>query len=229
MPQNQDRLLQILKSLKPPETGAIPTQDGHGPTLSDSAQMQSASGSHAVMGSVLPHPTGAQQVKKPGRIEMRVEEVGVFFLAAVVMVVIAFLMGWYGRGMAGGAATAGTRTETPVVPPNVSIISMDRPTAQNLGAREPTVQPASRSKRQIYSILVARFPTGGEVEAEDHRKLLEERGYSPAWIRRTTGGVELCLGRFDIPTDALALEWLPRLRRLHGAYTSSQMVKVPTE
>ena len=33
-------------------------------------------------------------------IELSIEEIGVFFLAATMLVVLAFLMGWYGRGVA---------------------------------------------------------------------------------------------------------------------------------
>jgi hypothetical protein len=164
-----------------------------------------------------------------GTIELRLEEAGIFFLAAMVLVVLAFLMGWYGRSISGPAADTEARSSGPVRLQESGVQTMERPAAQDLGSRQGEVRPSAGATSQIYSILVARFPTGGEAEAEDHRKLLEERGYTPAWIRRTTTGVELLLGRFEIPTDALAMEWLPRLRRMHGVYASSQMVKIPRE
>ena len=235
MPANQDKLLQILKSLKPPgvkgtgdeesplegatDEGEAPRRDAPDPSGAPAADAQ-----WQVSGEESPKRRRAR-----GTIELRLEEVGIFFLAAVVLVVLAFLMGWYGRGIAGGGAKAESRSSGPVKLPGDRVNRMDEPAARDLGERPAAVKPSPSSSRMIYAILVARFPAGGEAEAEDHRRMLEERGYTPCWIRRTTTGVELCVGRFEIPTDALAQSWLPRLRKLHGAYATSQMVRIPAE
>jgi len=232
MPPNQDRLLQILKSLKPPDVKAegdeeSPLEPGVEEPGTRPSPASAAPGTDPQWS--VSSEESPKRRRAPGTIELRLEEVGIFFLAAVVLVVLAFLMGWYGRGIAGGAAKAESRSSGPVKIPGGRVNRMDEPAARDLGERPAAVKPSPSSSRMIYAILVARFPVGGEAEAEDHRRMLEERGYTPCWIRRTTTGVELCVGRAEIPTDALLLSWLPRLRKLHGAYASSQMVKILAE
>jgi hypothetical protein len=235
---NQDKLLEILKSLKPPDVkskdgpaaadGDAPPAVGDDDPATASGRADASPADPAAQWRVSPEES-PQRRRARGTIELRLEEVGIFFLAAVVLVVLAFLMGWYGHGIAGGAAKAESQSSGRVEVPGGRVERMDEPAARDLGERPAAVKPSPTSSRMVYSILVARFPAGGEAEAEDHRRMLEERGYTPSWIRRTTTGVELCVGRFEIPTDALARSWLPRLRKLHGAYASSQMVRIPAE
>jgi hypothetical protein len=248
----QDKLLEILKTLKPPDAPPhAGRQAGKGSIVDPNVAEPpvTAAPARAPVAGPMPGrgPSGAPDNRTDGwrvatgampstatgtvggKIVLRLEEIGIFFLTTVVLVVLAFLMGWYGRGVAGGSAVNEERSSGGVGVDEDRVVPMKEAAAKDLGERSERIVPAAAASRYVYSILAARFPPGGEAEAEDHRTLLEERGYSPAWLRPTTKGVELCVGRFEIPTDALALEWLPRLRRLHGAYAKAQVVKIPRE
>ncbi len=181
-------------------------------------------------------------------IHLRVEEVGLFFLAGVVLVVMAFLMGWYGRGTgaarppsprlrgtAPSEAPKERRGARPVVDSRRDAFSgaarepaseMDSSPGRDLGTRPSRVRRAPARSGGAYSILVARFPPGGAGDAEDHRLFLEQRGY-PARTRPTAEGIELCVGSFGSRADGLARQWLPKLRRLSPAYSSACIVRVP--
>lgn len=206
--KGEDKLLEVLRTLRPPQpsggTPAPASTSSPGPPPED-----------------LPHGRDPAARRK---IEFGLEELGLFLLAAVMLVVLAFLLGWYGRGIAGRATPgagppAGEIRTTPMPEPAAAL---------NLGARSKPVRALSAAGTS-YSILAARLPLGSEAEAEDYRRLLEERGFAPAWLRRTGRGIELCVGRFSSPADALALEWLPKVKALHGAFAGSQMVRLPQE
>ncbi len=209
-------MLEVLRSLAPPKS-APP----HAPEDAPRADETPSS---------LPSRPAASPVEADGRvIRLRMEEVGVFFLAGIVLVVIAFLMGWYGRG-AGGAAPrpdavdstgrAALATGRGLAP------AVDSSPGHDLGARPRGVTSAPPRSGATYSILVATFPPGGGGDAEDHRQSLKQRGY-PSWLRRTAEGFELCVGKFDSPADGLARQWLPKLKALGPAYSSARVVKLP--
>ncbi len=164
-------------------------------------------------------------------IHLRVEEVGLFFLAGVVLVVMAFLMGWYGRGTgdsrrdAFSGAARGDRAPARR-PAREPASEMDSSPGRDLGTRPGRVRRAPARSGGAYSILVARFPPGGAGDAEDHRLFLEQRGY-PARVRPTAEGIELCVGSFGSRADGLARQWLPKLRKLSPAYSSACIVRIP--
>jgi hypothetical protein len=227
-------MLQILRSLKPPGSASAP-EEGTPPQRVDDAPGEAETPEEPAPSPAAAAPwqpsAGPRHARRTagGRIELRLEEIGFFFFAAVVLVVLAFLMGWYGRGLTGATRPGGPSDGAPGTAPRLNIMPLSRPAARDLGVREGGIRTATSGSVHTYAILAARFPVGGEAEAEDHRKLLAERGYTPAWIRRTARSVELCVGRFDTHGDTLAIEWLPSIRRLHGAYAGAHMVKIPRE
>jgi hypothetical protein len=83
--------------------------------------------------------------------------------------------------------------------------------------------------RVVYTLLVARFPRGGEAEAEDHRSFLESQGFSPAYLRRTTKGVELCVGRFESQHYALLTDWRHKIAALRDPYASCHVARIPSK
>jgi hypothetical protein len=159
-------------------------------------------------------------------IHLRVEEVGLFFLAGVVLVVMAFLMGWYGRGTGAARPVVDSLRDAFSGAAREPASEMDSSPGRDLGTRPGRVRRAPARSGGAYSILVARFPPGGAGDAEDHRLFLEQRGY-PARVRPTAEGIELCVGSFGSRADGLARQWLPKLRRLSAAYSSARVVRIP--
>lgn len=216
--KGEDKLLDVLRTLRPPGTPGRTT--GNAPSAPAGAE-----GSPPQDPAPRPLAPTARGGGPGAKIELRLEEVGVFFLAAVVLVVLAFLLGWYGRGLAGGGREGGRE---PAGGRASAKIPIAEPVALDLGSRAAGVKALS-SAPATYSILAARLPRGAEAEAEDYRRLAEDHGFTPAWLRATGRGVEICVGRFGSPADALALEWLPKVRRLHEAFGTAQMVRLPQE
>lgn len=207
MASKDQKLLEVLRSLSPPKAGS----SGEGPPQEPPPPKRLEDGVE-----------GRPDRRRRG-ISLSVEEVGVFFLAAVVLVVLAFLMGWYGRGLApppsrssrGGLA----RSERGAAP----LMSVGPNDARDLGAAPSGVRRPD-ALRELYTILATRFPLSDSAKAESHRRFIEERGFIPAWYRRTKAGIELYVGEFDSRHDPLARRWLERIRRLREAYRSAQMV-----
>ncbi len=216
MASKDEKLLKALRSLSPPKarsSGEVPTQEPPPPKRLEA---------------------GAED--RPDRrrrgISLSVEEVGVFFLAAVVLVVFAFLMGWYGRGLASprSRASRGGRAHLPGAKATggrraAPLMSVGPNDARDLGAPPSGVRRPD-ALRELYTILATRFPLSDSAKAESHRRFIEERGFTPAWYRRTKAGIELYVGEFDSPHDPLARRWLERIRRLREAYRPAQVVKI---
>lgn len=218
-------MLEVLRSLtpprEPPKTEGAPEESGR-------------SRPHGEGGKASPAPAAeeAPQIAPSGRasdgrvIRLRVEEAGLFFLAGVVLVVIAFLMGWYGRGTGVARPVVDSRRDVFPGAAREPASAVDPSAGLDLGARAGRVRRAPARSGGGHSILVARFPLGGAGDAEDHTLFLNQRGY-PAWMRPTAEGIELCVGTFDSRTDGLARQWLPKLRKLNPAYSSARIVKIP--
>ena len=220
-------MLEVLRSLTPPKSAPPPVGPREGEPPPHAAEDAPRAGETP---SSLPSRPAASPVDADGRvIRFRMEEVGVFFLAAVVLVVMAFLMGWYGRGRGGASprpdavdstGRAARPTARAAEPP------VDSSPGRDLGARPGAVTSAPPRSGARYSILVAKFPREAAGEAEDHSMFLKQRGY-PARMRLTAEGIELCVGKFDSPADGLARQWLPKLKALGPAYSSARVVKLP--
>ena len=226
-------MLEVLRSLAPgagaPAKGASSDRTDQGRASREPARPE-------------PEPTPAPAPAPPDRrlIRLRAEEVGVFLLAGVVLVVTAFLMGWHGRGEGpSGADLEGAGARPPPLAvdprPDVPQARAQAPLARtergtdpdgDLGSRPRGVARASRRSGAAYAILVAKFPRGGTGEAQDHMRSLKQRGY-PARLRSTAEGIELCVGRFHSPADSLARQWVPKLRTLSPAYSSAGVVRIP--
>jgi hypothetical protein len=144
-------------------------------------------------------------------IELRVEEVGVYFLAAAVLVVLAFLMGWYGRGVSLPGPDAPGQGGRERKEPARRLLSVDGPTAHDLGRASQGVRRLGHEGRDRFSILVACFGAGGSGEAERHRRSLEANGFTPAWTERVREGIELRVGRFETERSPLLIRWLRKL------------------
>lgn len=217
-------MLEVLRSLSPPRSAP----DGSARRPQEEAPP--------------PPPAAARPSPDAKHIRLRVEEVGIFFLAGVMLVVMAFLMGWYARRTGevtprrrgrlavdalGGGRGGGSR---PAPAARASARPVDAPDGDRGG--EPAVgasrrvRTGSARRTAAFSILLARFPLGGAGDAEDHRLSLRQRGY-PAWLRRTPEGIELCVGRFGSPAEGLARQWLPKLRKLSAAYSPARIVRIP--
>jgi len=197
-----------------PDGGAGSPGDGK-----DDAQAPAA-------GHVASCPSFAGAAGRAGRaIQLGPEEAGVFLLAAVVLAVLAFLMGWYARGMAspGPAARHALR---PGGSPAQPMLAIDGARTNDLGQGNRGVESVADGRQPEHTIVVVSFPAGGAAEAQDHKYFLMERGFAPAWVRLTRQGVDICVGRFSSPRDALAVEWLPKISRLREAYGSARIEKV---
>ncbi len=210
MASKDDKLLKALRSLSPPKARS----SGDGPPQEPPPPKRLEAG-------VEDRPD-----RRRRGISLSVEEVGVFFLAAVVLVVFAFLMGWYGRGLTSprgsylpGAKAPGGRGAAP-------LMSVGPNDARDLGAPPPLGVRRPDALRELYTILATRFPLSDSAKAESHRRFIGERGFTPAWYRPTKVGIELYVGEFDSPHDPLARRWLERIRRLREAYRSAQIVKI---
>lgn len=208
MASKDEKLLKALRSLSPPKPGAggDPPQEPPRLTgLEDGAE-------------------GRPDRRRRG-ISLSIEEVGVFFLAAVVLVVLAFLMGWYGRGLAwpGGRSSEGAGGRPGGAPR--ALLSIESTDASDVGTQPSGVRKPPPA-RELFTIVVMRLPLRDNQEAEGHRRFIEERGLTPAWCTPTELGIELRVGRFDSPHDPLAKRWLVRIRTLRETYRSAQIMKI---
>ncbi|MHC4248806.1 MAG: hypothetical protein ACYS9X_06725 [Planctomycetota bacterium] len=216
MASKEDKLLAALRSLSPPRGGA----GDETPQPPEPSQSGKAEGDAA--GSL---------GRRRRIIELSLEEAGVFFLAATMLVVLAFLMGWYGRGIALPGAGPNEKGRGPDREVRLPPISMGDGSARPLGERRSGVTPASRG-RFVYTILAAKFPGSGASEAAHYVARLEEHGYRPVFLRPTRDErerpyTELCVGRFASQSDPVLLAWLPRVRRLRGAFAKAVIARIP--
>ncbi len=211
MASREEKLLDALRSLSPPKAGA---GGGVRPEVENAPEPP-------VRAPQADARADAPPARRRRTIELRLEEVGVFFLVAVMLVVLAFLMGWYGRGLAVPRLARPAARHAPRPP-----LSIGSPEVLNLGTTARGARKAG-APLELYTILVKRFPLRGDEEAEDHRRFIEERGFTPAWCRSTTKGIELCVGRFESPRHPLLLEWLPKIRGLRETYAPVLIVRIP--
>jgi hypothetical protein len=212
----EDKLLAALRSLSPPKGGAgAPQEEQPGPRRS--AQEEG---------------DGDDSSRRGRRaIELSVEEVGVFFLAATMLVVLAFLMGWYGRGIALPGAGPNEKGRAPDREIRLPRLPMGEGSVRHLGERRSGVGPSSPG-RFVYTILAAKFPGSGTSEAAHYVAFLREHGFIPAFLRPTRDEMdrshtELCVGRFASQSDPVLLDWLPRVRRLRGAFARAVIARIP--
>jgi len=207
----QDKVLAALRSLSPPSggTGEAPRKPAE------------------------PPPSGPiendKRDKGPGRrrsIELSLEEIGVFFLAATMLVVLAFLMGWYGRGVALPSGSPSDKGHAPRRRAEPLRLSAGEGTIRDLGERRSGVRP-SVPGRFVYTIVATKFPGSGAGDAADYVILLNEHGFVPAFLRATRNDTELCVGRFASQSDPVLLKWLPQVRRLRGAFAGAFIARIP--
>lgn len=212
MASKEDKLLAALRSLSPPAGGSgEPPRESPEPPRSGQAEGD-----------------GDDHGRRRRRsIELSLEEAGVFFLAATILIVLAFLMGWYGRGVAlpgaspSGKAGAGDREARS---PRTIV---DERAARDLGVRPSGVRNSSAG-RVVYTILAARFPGSGASEAAHYVVFLREHGFVPAFLRPTNAGTtELCVGEFASRSDRVLLDWLPKVKRLRGAFARAVIARIP--
>ncbi len=237
MATDDRRLLEVLRSLAPPDTSP------------DVRRVHSARAERPGEGSAsrrveAPHERGLEAPQEPGAplaprdscgierkgITLSAAETGVFFFAAVLLAVGAFLAGWYGRSLAGwnrpAPTPAGREQALPGFGAHREPASAGHATARpaSLDVRTPTVSPA-RIARGKYTILVARFPSGSD--AGSHLSVLREQGFETASLHPTTMGIELRVGSFASPGDPLARRWLASIRSLREAYRSAEITRLP--
>jgi len=207
----QDKVLAALRSLSPPSggTGEAPPEPSERPPSGPGENDERDTG--------------------PGRrrsIELSLEEIGVFFLAATMLVVIAFLMGWYGRGVALPAGSRSGGGNDPRRPR----LSAGEGAVRDLGERRVGVRPSARG-RFVYTIVAAKFPGSGSGEAAHYVDVLKEHGLVPAFLRATRSDTgpctELCVGRSASQSDPVLLKWLPQVRRLRGAFAGAFIARIP--
>lgn len=216
MASRDEKLLEVLRGLAPPKA-APGEESGDAPRPAAAPGRPPAS---AVPGTA---DREAEPRRARWRIELSLEEVGVFFFAAAALVVLAFLMGWYGRGLAPPGGGDG-----PVAPERVPLISLDSRTSRDLGTIPPGASRGS-ARRETYTLLVARFPTGDGNRAEAERRFLMSRGYSKAFLRATREGIELCVGEFASPADPTLRNWLRSVPILKPAYAGCRVVRIPAD
>ena len=215
MASKQDKVLAALRSLSPPSggTGEAPREPSEPP----------ASGPGE----------NDKPDKSPGRrrsIELSLEEIGVFFLAATMLVVIAFLMGWYGRGVALPAGSPSGGGNDPRRRAETLRLSAGEGAVRDLGERRSGVRPSARG-RFVYTIMAAKFPGSGAGEAAHYVDFLSENGFVPAFLRATRDDAgpctELCVGRFASQSDPVLVKWLPQVRRLRNAFAGAFIARIP--
>ncbi len=180
-------------------------------------------------------PRDPHGIERKG-ITLSAAETGVFFFAAVLLAVGAFLAGWYGRSLAGRnrprtnanehrpADIRGPRGEGRRESPVAGLPSSER--LPSLEVRTPSISPA-RIARGRYTILVARFPSGDSSGAAGHARVLREQGFETASLHPTTMGIELRVGSFASPGDPLARRWLSSIRGLREAYGAAEITRLP--
>jgi hypothetical protein len=212
----EDKLLSALRSLSPPKGGS-----GELPQV----RADPPPSTHAERDDDVPRE------RRHRTLQLSLEEVGAFFLAAAVLLVLAFLMGWYGRGVAlpgGGSGETGSghgrREGLP------SLFLPDGRT-DGFGKKPSGVRPSS-SRRIVFTILAAKFPGSGSSEAAHYVAFLKENGFVPAFLRPTRDEanrscIELCVGRFASQRDQTLNDWLPRVRRLRGAFAKAIIARIP--
>jgi len=184
-----------------------------------------------------PPPSGPGEDERRGKgtgrrrsIELSLEEIGVFFLAATMLVVLAFLMGWYGRGIALPSGSPSGEGRGPRRGAERLRLSAGEGAVRGLGERPSGVRP-SAPRRFVYTIVAAKFPGSGSGDAADYVSFLNENGFVPAFLRATRNDAgsctELCVGRFASQSDPFLLKWLPQVRRLRGAFAGAFIARIP--
>jgi len=207
----QDKVLAALRSLSPPAggTGEAPREPA-GPMPSGPGEDD-------------------KRDKGAGRrrsIELSLEEIGVFFVAAAMLLVLAFLMGWYGRGVALPSGDPSGKGHAPRRRTELPRLSTGEGAVHALGERRSGVRPSAPG-RFVYTIVAAKFPGSGAGEAAHYVDLLKERGLVPAFLRATRNDTELCVGRFASQSDPVLLKWLQQVRRLRNAFAGAFIARIP--
>lgn len=162
-----------------------------------------------------PHPH--TQERRRGKISLGVEEVGFVFFVATLLVVLAFLIGWYGRGISSpGKITDGTSTA-------ISMPSTDG-AAVDLKSPVTGVRPA-REQGHIYSLLVKVYSAQDKNLAETDINYLKLNYSDVRLVSMRSGRAALLVGKFNSRSDPLLQS---RLQNIKSNYPEAKitMVKV---
>jgi len=222
---------QFFEVFKPKKSDGPGTSEGAAPASAESAA-----------GTALPPETDgpgygrdyaqATGISRPAArgdersITFRFEEVVVLLIGAMMLMVISFLLGWYGnaRGQAttlvaspGGATVAATE------PPEElgDIRSFDpkplevKPRGKE--ARVEKLKPPPKPSR-IYSLQVIRFPAGDTSSAGLTKKRLESRGYAPVFLQTHGREIAVYVGRFTSKEDPRIERFKREIQRISRSY-----------
>ena len=144
MASKEDKLLAALRSLSPP-TGGSGNEEPRDPEPRPRVEEEADS-------------TRAHRQRS---IELSLEEAGIFFLAATMLIVLAFLMGWYGRGVAlPGASPNEKAGASGARPDGLPHMRVDARSIRDLRTRPSGVRDSS-ARRVVYTILAARCNSSG--------------------------------------------------------------------
>lgn len=160
-------------------------------------------------------PAGARaSFAQRGRtITLKIEEAAVYGAGTVVLLVLAFLLGRYGRGEPDETRPAGALAAAPLTKPAgpASRLSRHAPVAridnQHRTVRAPTPAPLGK-----YSILAIYYKKKNESSANAMKKRLESMNFRPVFTHPANGNVYVYVGSFASQNDPRARETLRRLK-----------------
>jgi len=222
---------QFFEVFKPKKSDGPGTSEGGAATEAGGAAEPAVQSESEDLGYVRDYAqaAGISRPATPGderSITFRFEEVVVLLIGAMMLMVISFLLGWYGnaRGQAttlvaspGGSPAAATE------PPEElgDIRSFDpKPLEVKPRGKEARVEklkpPPKPSK--IYSLQVIRFPAGDTSSAGLTKKRLESRGYAPVFLQTHGREIAVYVGRFTSKEDPRIERFKREIQRISRAY-----------
>ena len=177
-------------------------------------------------GQELQQAAGVSRTARPGderAITFRFEEVVVMLIGAMMLMVICFLLGWYGHARTSAATmVAPAVAKVPEAPDELGEMKPFDPKPLDVKAREkgPEVERAAPKPKPgaTYSLEVIRFAAGDRGTADATKKKLEARGYAPVFFRTSGREISVYVGRFASRTDPRIEKYRKEIRAMSRHY-----------
>jgi len=223
---------QFFEVFKPKAVRQPAAQDSPGraePERPAEASQQAARGAQFGYAHDYEQSAGVSRPARPGderSITFRFEEVVVVLIGAMMLMVISFLLGWYGHAKSSEGALVGAGTvrsdETPAPPEDLGEIEAYDPKALevNVRTKAPTVEKPAPKPRpgRLYSLQVIRFAAGDKSSADATKKKLEARGYAPVFIQTQGREVGVYVGKFASRDDPRIKKYQREIRAMSRHY-----------
>ncbi len=159
-------------------------------------------------------------------ITFKFEEVVVFLIGALMLMVIAFLLGWYGHSRSSaptGLSAAGPDAMVVPEPPDElgsEVARSPEPIKTEPRSKTPKVEAPSPAPApgRVYSLLVIEYARGDLSVARIMQSKLESKGYAPVFIQTHNRKHGVYVGRFASKEDPRVDKWTKEIRRMGSAY-----------